>query len=118
VWVSTPDSDDPWYAVRCLLFFESEPSDEATATYEERITLWRAHSFDDAIERAEADAKAYADLLDGKYIGLAQAFYLSEEGEVGDGAEIFSLMRRSSLPNSEYLSLYFDTGDEHQRRSH
>ena len=33
---------------------------------------------------------------------------------LGDGAEVFSLMRDSDLTPHEYLDHFFDTGDERQ----
>jgi hypothetical protein len=82
--------------------------------YEERITLWRAPSFDDAIALAEDEARDYArDIETATYAGLAQAYHLADEP--GHGAEIFSLIRDSTLPPDDYLTAFFDTGTEHQQ---
>lgn len=90
------DQDDAdWYAVRCIIRFEPQPG-SAGATYEERITLWRADSFDHAVERAERDARDYASTTAGSpesYLGFAPAYHLADVP--GDGAEVFSLMRDS-----------------------
>jgi hypothetical protein len=43
-----------WFAVRCVFRGTKE-----LTLYEERVTLWRADSFEDAIERAEAEADEY-----------------------------------------------------------
>ena len=45
---------------------------------------------------------------------MAQAFHLFEPP--ADGAEVFSLLRDSQLGPDEYLTTYFDTGDEHQQK--
>jgi hypothetical protein len=109
-------SDEPWYAVRCVISFDDNSTGEGPPLiYEERITLWRAQGFDEAIERAEAEAREYAEVLDASYTGLAQAFHLAVEGAVGDGDEIFSLMRRNELAPRDYLNRFFSTGQEHQR---
>lgn len=100
-----------WYSVRCVFGSDGESEDETT--YEERITLWHATSADEAIERAEAEAIAYADSIDEAevhYLGLAQCFHLFDDP--ADGAEIFSLMRDSELEPDEYLDTYFDSGTE------
>jgi hypothetical protein len=100
---------EDWYAVRCIF--------RAGEAYEERITLWRAASLDDAIERAEAEARTYAaELLPDPdaYVGLAQAYALADPP--GDGAEVFSLIRDSPLEPEAYLDRFFDTGDERQGR--
>jgi hypothetical protein len=78
--------------------------------YEERITLWRVHSFDDAIAKAEADAHEYAGDIEVNYLGIAQAFALDEDLEVlGEGSEVFSLTRPHALPPEEYVDRYIET---------
>src|SRR5689334_22980938 len=72
---------EPWYSVRCLFRLRDRG-------YEERITLWRAMTFDEAIERAEAEAQEYAAALSAEYLGLAQGFHLATE-HVRDGDEVF-----------------------------
>ena len=82
--------------------------------YEERITLWRARDFEHAIELAEAEAARYCeDLTDVQYVELAQAYELVDDPTV-QGAEVFSLIRDSALPPSDYVDRFFDTGEEHQ----
>lgn len=89
------------------------PENAELQLYEERITLWRAASFEDAVERAQHEAQEYAAILtDAKYVKLAQVFHLAIEGGVGDGDEIYSLMRESSLAPDDYLNRFFDTGSE------
>jgi hypothetical protein len=103
--MSPSPAAQPWFAVRCI--FRFEPVDEPTPVYEERITLWRAASFDDAIERAELEAEDYIADLDGEYLGVSQAYHLFAGEQLGDGTEVFSLMRRSALPAEEYVDRYF-----------
>jgi len=106
--------DERWYGVRCV-FVHAWPAGEHERTYEERVTLWRAPSFDAAIELAEAEAADYCDVLTATtYLGAAQAYWLSDEP--GHGAEVFSLMRDSALPPETYLDTFFTTGSERQHR--
>jgi hypothetical protein len=103
-----------WFAVRCV-FAVGPVGDDGVQTYEERITLWRAEGFDAAIALAEAEAAEYAAVIEERpdvYLGLAQCYELADE--VGNGAEVFSLMRDSRLPPSDYLNAFFDSGDERQ----
>jgi hypothetical protein len=103
---------EPWYAVRVVIRFGD---DGPTSTYEERITLWRAPSADEAIEMAEAEAAGYAESLENaEYTGFAQSFNLFVGDSVGHGDEVFSLMRDSDLDTEDYLDAFFDTGAEHQ----
>ena len=107
-------SEGQWYSVRCVF----QTPYEGGFSYEERVTLWRASDFDEAIALAEEDASDYAaDVSDETtqtvYVGLAQSYWLADE--LGQGAEVFSLIRDSTLHADEYLARFFDTGDEHQR---
>src|SRR5690349_2408512 len=99
------EESETWYSVRCVF------RDKEHALYEERITLWRADSSDDAIAHAEAEAAEYANNLNLTYIGLAQVFHLAETS-VEIGSEVFSLCRESDLDPDDYLSTFFDTGAE------
>jgi hypothetical protein len=54
-----PEQDDRWYAVRSLFRIAGEPE----SAYEERITLWRADSPEEAFDRAEAEAVEYAEFI-------------------------------------------------------
>lgn len=106
-----PEQDDVgWFSVRCVYRVGSDPGIQL---YEERLTLWRAEDFDQAIELAEAEALRYAaEQPDTRYLGLAQAYRLFDTPE--HGAEVFSLLRESSLPPEPYLTRFFDTGEERQ----
>jgi len=112
----TEHLDEPaWYAVRCV-FRSGWPPKFARRAYEERITLWRASSFDEAFKRAKAEAREYAAAITdapSARLRFAQAYRL--EGEPGDGAEVFSLIRVSDKKPKAYLNRFFDTGRERQQ---
>ncbi|MER5648636.1 hypothetical protein [Streptosporangium sp. NPDC002524] len=103
---SSPDTG--WYSVRCV--FRWEPPRDV---YEERVTLWRTASFDQAIVMAEREAAEYGSDEAMRYLGLAQAYRLPDD-VIEPGTEVFSLIRDSDLEPEEYLSTFFDTGDECQ----
>ena len=110
----TAEADVSWYAVRCI-FAVGWPPEAVGETYEERITIWRARSAEEAIARAEAEALEYAAVIEespSTYLGLAQSYQLFEE--LAEGAEVYSLMRTSTLEPEEYLDAFFDTGTERQ----
>ncbi|MES4892319.1 hypothetical protein [Streptomyces sp. NPDC096012] len=101
----TEPNDPSWYGIRCI--FRHGPLE----VYEERITLWTAHSPDEAIERAEAEAAEYCEGLDDvEYVRFAEAYTI--DGAPDEGAEVFSLMRESTLPPKDYVSRYYATGSE------
>jgi len=94
-----------WFTVRCI--FRFSPS-----TYEERITLWQASDIDAALQLAEREAITYVDEGGAEeYLGTAQAYRIGDKPE--DSAEVFSLLRHSSLSANEYIENFFSTGDEH-----
>ncbi|WP_034519788.1 DUF4288 domain-containing protein [Actinomadura rifamycini] len=99
-----------WYGVRCVFRWRHQDD----ALYEENVTVWRAASFDEAIAKAEAQAREYAEGADGRYLDFAQAYYIGAEDALAEGAEVFSLMRASDLGAGDYLTRYFDTGRERQ----
>jgi hypothetical protein len=104
--------DEPWYAVRCIFAFDGDDG----PYYEERVTIWRSDSFDDAIASAEAEASDHASSLEAEYVGLAQAFHMAvEDRPLASGDEVFSLMRLSDLPPSDYLSRFFSDGSEREQ---
>jgi len=95
-----------WFGVRCVF------RDASRSLYEERVTLWRAAGFAEALAMAEVEAADYATTLDLRYVGLGQAYWLP--GRPVHGAEVFSLCRDSELAPTEYLGRFFDTGRERQ----
>lgn len=102
-----------WVSVRSVY----ETSSGGKSVFEERVTIWRVGSLDDAISNASSEAVAYAESLttpDSKteFLGLCQAYALMDTIE--NGAEVFSLLRRSDLDRATYLNHFFDTGNEIQ----
>jgi hypothetical protein len=107
---------EEWYCVRCIFDLGPSRDAEGITSYEERLVLVQAESFEQAIHKAEEDAKEYAG-QDDAYIGCAQAYRLfAEHVENGfrSGTEVFSLIRDSDLAREDYINAFFDTGYEKQ----
>ena len=99
-------SKEPWYGAQCI-FLHAETKHGLKQMYEERIVLLKASSFDEAIERAEKEAKEYCRNLDGcKHIGYVNVFHINDE-KIDDGTEIFSSMQRSNLIPKECLAQHY-----------
>ena len=97
-----------WYGVRCVFLHSPH------RYYEERVVVFRAGNFEEALHLAEVDAIEYCEMLgDCKFLGLMQAFKSSSE-KLTEGSEVFSLIRSSKLRPKKYLSRYFDSGAEIQ----
>jgi len=103
------------YGIRCIFSCPKEDFNTLTYLYEERITVWTADDIDAALDRAINEAKSYADANEFTYSGLAQAFWMFTEIDVS-GVEVFSLLRESDLEADVYLSLFFSTGHERQKK--
>ncbi|MFJ9771435.1 hypothetical protein ACIRVF_09335 [Kitasatospora sp. NPDC101157] len=103
-------TETSWYAVRCVFRWDASGG----PVYEERLTLWLAGSTDEAIGRAEDEARRYADDNGLQYLEFAQSYRLATDGRPGDGDEVFSLLRESRLDGDAYVDRYFDTGQERQ----
>ncbi|MFN8159002.1 MAG: hypothetical protein U0R68_16405 [Candidatus Nanopelagicales bacterium] len=108
-----------WYAVRCVIRWRG--ASRRRRLYEERITLWRASDFDDAIARAETEAARYVEnaghdrTSPHRCLDLVQAYRIDEDVVPGDGVEVFSLLRSSDLGPRRYVNRFFATGDEHEQ---
>ena len=106
-----PDEDsEPWYAAK-LIFGWYRDSGKRKC-YEERIVLFRALSFEEAIEHAEKESQRYCRESSSednriRYEGFLDVYHLFEP-TVGHGVEIYSKIRKSPLEPSEYLDRYYD----------
>jgi hypothetical protein len=124
-----------WYGVRHVISWGGRVEDGNS--YEERVTLWRADSFEDAIHRAETEAAEHVEILgDGEVLDVFQTYLVTDDAgsakasvaegvtaagerdgvilEGESGLEVFSLIRESDLSPKEYVDRFFDTGTEHQ----
>ncbi|WP_254511951.1 DUF4288 domain-containing protein [Anatilimnocola floriformis] len=104
-------NDEPWYGAKCI-FLHAKGAGRSKQFYEERVVLIKAENFDKAVSRAEVMAEEYAKGLDGcAYAGFMNVFHIFDE-QIGDGTEVYSLMRKSDLSKDEYLDKFYDTGAE------
>ena len=108
-------NDEPWYGAKCI-FLHSDLQSENGRVYEERVVLIKAENLDEAIERAEKEAKEYAQNLEGcVYLDFVNVFHIYDES-IEDGTEIYSLMRDSKLSKNKYLNRFYDTGKERTKK--
>jgi hypothetical protein len=115
VRIGGPTNDEPWYGAKCI-FLHTGSESRPEQVYEERVILLRAESLDDAVARAEVMAGEYASDLEGcSYLGFVDVFHIFDEN-VGDGTEVYSLMRASELGRDEYLNRFHDSGTERTQK--
>lgn len=97
--------NEPWYCVKCLFHHPGRKADGEDFLYEERITLWKTSSFEEAHRLAEEEARQYAADAGCVFVSSTDSFHLFEE-EVGNGAEVFSIMRGSNLQPRVYKATF------------
>lgn len=96
-------SEPVWFSVRSVV--------RHSDGFEERITLWRARSDEDARRQAEEESESYAGLVGAAHVTVAQAFCLSDD-QPGQGSEVFLLRRDSDLSAEGYVRRFVVTGSE------
>ncbi len=108
-------TDEPWFGAKCI-FLHSDLQSKNGRVYQERVVLIKAKNIDEAIERAEKEAKEYAQNFEGcSYLEFVNVFHIYDES-IEDGTEIYSLMRDSKLSKNKYLTRFYDTGKERTKK--
>lgn len=107
-------SEKSWYGVKLIY----QLTGFAESAFEERVVIVRASQFDEAIARAEAMSFDY-ESTEVVYLGYAMACHIADESgpSLGEGAEVFSLIRTSNLSPERYLDHFHDTGAERARHA-
>lgn len=104
--------DVGWYSAKTIYRHRLVQDGVTKTVFEERVVLFHAANFDEAIAKAEAEANDYCSAVEiAVYLGFVSVYYLPEEA-VGDGTEIYSSMRDSDLSDKEYLARFHDDGHE------
>lgn len=105
---SRAEDSEPWYCAKMIFSWYRLATGERLC-YEERFVLIRARDFDDAIAKAEQNAKEYCDEAGidcgVRYESFCRVFNLFDS-EVGEGTEVFSDTHESPLEPAEYLERY------------
>jgi len=97
---------ESWFAVKSV-FQHLATKFGPRQTYEERIILVKANSFENARNKAAREAKRYAKVLDGcKFTGFLDTFHLFDR-KVEDLSEIYSTRLPSNLSPEKYLDRYY-----------
>lgn len=93
--------NEPWYSVKCLFHHPTRKSQGEDFLYEERITLWKASSFEQAHRLAEAEAREYAAEAECIFVASTDSFHLFDEA-ISSKTEVYSTMRGSNLQPADY----------------
>ena len=113
---------EPWYSVLCVFSHPTRVRKAQGNLYEERITLWKAETWNDAYKLAEEEAKEYAKKEDCIFIRACCSYHLFDNNVVDgfQGAEIWSNMRDSHFDADTYINTYCNSGRErdHELQEH
>ena len=110
--------DGNWFSVEC--HFRIPPGDVVTdsgfvllqdrpSMYEQRVTVWQAASREEAALSAEAEADLYAEEAGYERLDYLVVYDLDDAPTTG--AEVWSQVRHTVLPQDEYLERYVTEGE-------
>jgi len=99
-----------WFAAKTLHLHRDLPGDQGGSCYEERIVLIRAVTVDEALRRAEREARRYArgqKAVD--FLGYLAVFHLDGDA-MEEGLEVYSILRWIALSKRDFVRRYYDDG--------
>lgn len=101
--------DRDWYAVKGLFRWYFQDSG-TTERIEERVVLFRARDFDEALDLAEAEGQSYCARDENANFGIEPlgGWHAYRIGEApADGVEIFSRSCLTTLGGEAFLRRYY-----------
>jgi hypothetical protein len=90
-----------WYAIRTVYAFKVK--DDGTHVFEERVVVFEAQSWDQAIDKARIEADIYA-AENAFEMHPEQAGYEQDGGTLIDGYEVWSELFESRLALDEFYA--------------
>jgi hypothetical protein len=106
-----------WYGAKTIYKHDLIEDGIAKVLFEERVVLFQAADFEGAIAQAEAEAEEYCLSHENVvYLGFLDLFHIFD-GIVGQGTEVYSLLRESRLSEGDYLDRFHDDGNERWQKS-
>ncbi len=99
-----------WYGVKSVVRWFSRKG-KKTLCFEERVVVFMALSFDDAIAQAERELKTYCKRDRDATFNLEPAGFINAYS-IGDprlvpGIEVFSRLAKTALSSRSFLRLYY-----------
>lgn len=97
-----------WFGVRSLFRSDRTDNGQPCRAFEERVVLFRAESFEEALAKGEAEAKEYA--AGGsptKVLDHIVAFSIHDD-EIGEGVEVWSCIRGLDISDEEFVRRFYE----------
>lgn len=105
-------NENSWFGAKCLFVHNNLSKEEDIIIYEERVIVVRANDSDWAIKKVEKKAKEYAqNENECEYLNFIDCFII-ENDKISDFTEVYSIMRKSNLEADEFISQYYDDGEQ------
>jgi len=100
--------DQSWYGIRSIFRSDRTEDGKPCRTFEERVVLFRAATFEEALAKGEAEAKRYAaDWPHPRILDHIIAFHIHDD-ELREGDEVWSCIRRLDMPDEEFLRRFYE----------
>ncbi len=97
-----------WYSVRSAFRVDLTHNGKARRAFEERVVLFRAASFDEALAKGEAETKRYAAFLQtGTLLDHIVAYHIHDD-ELVEGDEVWSCMRGLETTDEEFMRRIYE----------
>lgn len=101
-------TNQSWYGVHTTFRSERMEDGKLRRVFEERILLFRAASFEEALAKGDAEAKRYASESQGcTPLDHIVAFHIHDE-ELREGDEVWSCMREADVSDQEFLRRIYE----------
>ncbi len=91
-----------WYAVRTIFKFGQKK--DGKNIFEERIVCFRAHTFEEALDKAGHEARQYASDCNLTEIGDQPEAYMQDGDDLIDSYELWSELYETYLPLTEFYA--------------
>lgn len=99
-----------WYAVRTVYQFGTKS--DGTNIFEERVVVFEADSFDDALSKADAESRKYEQ--DNGFVAHEDQMAYQQDGDrLIDGYEVWSQLFEARSSLSEFYSERYARFDYH-----
>ncbi|NBR85838.1 MAG: DUF4288 domain-containing protein [Verrucomicrobia bacterium] len=98
-----------WYSVRRVFRSDRAEDSQSRRSFEERVVLLRAVSFEDALAKGEVEAKRYIpDSPRYHTLDHLAAYYIHSDESLRDGDEVWSCVRDLNVTDDQFLKKVFE----------
>lgn len=97
-----------WFAVRSVFRRDRVEHGKLRRAFEERVVLFRATSFEEALAKGETEARRYEANLDGGRMLDHLVAYNIHDADLQNGDEVWSCVRDLDREDEDYLRQVYE----------